>query len=196
MDRVPITTVILCLMTITMSLTAAYQINHVFFGSVRISDLEMFGGFTLSHIKNFELWRLFVAQLIHSKQMHMFYNVLALLCLGICLEKKIGVRWFLTVWFVSGAFGTLYSTFFVVPPWNLGTGGSQAIFGLSGFASILLPRIEAKRNVAFALIFSMVPALSLDLIFAGYPKPGHLAGFTIGMLFGIAYLMSVAEKEN
>lgn len=188
-QKTPISTIILCFITIAMSLTVAYQINGSFLGSVKVTELENFGGFTSSHIKNLELWRLLVAQLIHSKQLHMIYNVLALLALGLCLERYVGSIWFLSVWFISGALGTFYSTLFVMPPWNIGTGGSQAIFGLSGFGLVLLSKVERKALLSLALVFALIPAIALDLVFAGYPKPGHICGFTVGLLLGLVFLV-------
>tara|TARA_B100000745_G_C19958061_1_gene323711 strand:+ start:79 stop:624 length:546 start_codon:yes stop_codon:yes gene_type:complete len=173
----------------------AYLVSGNVFGSIKITDLESYGGFTSEHIKNFELWRLFVAQIIHSKQLHMVYNVLALLALGFLLEKRIGYLWFVSTWFVSGALGTLYSTLFVVAPWNIGTGGSQAIFGLCGLGFVLLHKFESKLLLTIGLFFAIFPALALDLIFAGYPKPGHMCGFTIGLLMGLVFMVSRKGKE-
>ncbi|RYG14025.1 MAG: rhomboid family intramembrane serine protease, partial [Chitinophagaceae bacterium] len=76
-------------------------------------QLEPYGGITFAHLKNFELWRLFASQLIHSKQIHMLYNVLSLALLGIFLERHLHAIKFFLLWFVSGSVGTLISTLFV-----------------------------------------------------------------------------------
>jgi len=160
-------------------------------------QLESYGGVTLGHLKNFEFWRLLTSQLIHVKQLHMLFNVLSIVVLGVFLERYIGFYRMLILWFISGAAGTVFSTFFVSPPWNLGTGASQAVMGISALGVVLIyQKIDISKGLKLSLLFAIVPALLLDLIFAHYPKPGHLLGFIVGYLISLYYLKEIKRTYH
>lgn len=130
----------------------------------------------------------------------MLYNVVSLFILCILVERQLGsVKTFL-IWFVAGSIGTVFSTFFVPAPWNLGTGASQAIFGLAACCVwMLYIKINTSRNLKIAIAFTMIPALSLDMIFAHYPKPGHLLSFCVGLMMSYCFLdntKSNTEKSS
>jgi len=98
----------------------------------------------------------------------------------------------LMLWFISGASGTVFSTLFLSPPWNLGTGASQAIMGISALGVMLIyQKIDISKGLKLSLLFAIVPALLLDLIFSHYPKPGHLLGFIVGCLISLYYLKEI-----
>ena len=123
-------------------------------------------------------------------------NVLSLILLGYVIEKRVGWFTFLLVWFVAGASGTLYSTLFVQAPWDTGAGGSQAILGVAGLGLILTLNRGENRNLIYALIFALIPAFSLDIMFANYPKPGHVLGLVIGMLIGVFYVKKLTSGST
>ena len=188
MNHPPYFSLLIACITLFYSLYVAYDINGSLFARVRILQLESYGGVTLEHLKDFEIWRLFTSQIIHVKQLHMLFNVLSIVLLGFFLERYIGFYKMFILWFVSGASGTIFSTLFVSSPWNLGTGASQAIMGISALGIVLIyQKIDISKGLKFSLIFAMVPALLLDLIFVHYPKPGHLLGFIVGSLIGLYY---------
>ena len=192
--QIPYATLILVLSTVVVSLGVNFQIAGSLFGKIKITELEPFGGFTYKHILDLELWRLVVSQFIHVKQFHMIYNALSLFALGYVLERKLGSSAFLAIWFISGSIGTFASTFTVPEPWNLGTGGSQAILGLAaaGFSMYLQRHIEGKLALG-VLILTIVPAFALDLTFSEHhlPKVGHVVSFSLGvmLLYGFQHLL-------
>jgi len=194
----PYFSLLIASITLVYSLYVAYDINGSLFEKVRILQLESYGGVTLDHLKNFEIWRLFTSQIIHVKQPHMLFNVLSLVVLGIFLERYIGFFKMLVLWFFSGSAGTVFSTLFVSPPWNLGTGASQAIMGISALGVILIyQRIDVSKGLKSSLVFAIAPALLLDLIFAHYPKPGHLMGFIVGCFISLYYLRELeTDRQN
>jgi len=184
----PIVTFILCILTMSVSFYVAYQITGSIFGKSRIIHLADYGGLTIEGIKNFEIWRLLTSQLIHVHQKHMIYNVLSILLLGIILERKVGPKYTFSIWLLAGALGTLFSTQFGSPPWNTGTGASQAAFGLAGFLVVLaLKRTENLYLILGALAFALIPSLYLDFRAVGYPKPGHTLSFVIGFITAIYF---------
>lgn len=196
---IPYFTLVLSLVTLLYSFYVAHDISGSFFGKVSILQLEKYGGIRLQHLLDFELWRLFASQIIHVKQFHMLFNVLSFFVLGLFLERYIGFTRMFFLWFVSGAAGTLLSTLYVSAPWNLGTGASQAIMGIAAFGVLIWYRkVDTSRGLKCALGFAIIPALSLDFIFAHYPKPGHVLGFSIGFLIGMYYLniIVISSKQD
>lgn len=175
----------------------AFAVTGNLLGNVKIIQLEPYGGITFSHLCSFELWRLFASQLIHAKQIHMLYNVLSLALLGIFLERYTHTIIFFLLWFVSGSIGTLVSTLFVTPPWNLGTGASQAVLGIAAFGLVLSVKgINSSKWLAVVLCFSLIPAFALDFIYTGYPKPGHIVGVLIGAVAGIVYCKKATKAHQ
>jgi membrane associated rhomboid family serine protease len=172
----------------SVSIYVAYQITGTFFGKSRVIYLADYGGLTIEGIKNFEIWRLFTSQLIHVHQKHMIYNVLSILLLGIILERKIGSKYTFAIWLLAGASGTFFSTQFGSPPWNTGTGASQAAFGFAGFLVMLaLKRSGRLYLILPALAFALIPSLFLDFKSIGYPKPGHTLSFAIGFVLAFYF---------
>ena len=196
MNKVPVAAMSLAIITAVVSLVIAYLATGSVLGKVTMIQLKSYGGLNISNLVNWEIWTLFTSQLVHSKQYHMFYNVLALVVLGYAIERHVGWFIFLSVWFVAGASGTLYGTLFVSAPWNTGAGGSQAILGVAGLGIILTTIKEDNRKLVYALMFALIPAFSLDLIFANYPKPGHVLGLAVGMLMGVIYVTKLTKPSN
>nr|WP_240458320.1 rhomboid family intramembrane serine protease [Vibrio neptunius] len=181
------------LSTVVVSFCVNFQITGSLFGKASITELEPFGGLTYQYILQLDLWRLAVSQLIHVKQYHMIYNALSLFALGCILERKIGASVFLSVWFMSGVVGTLASTFTVLEPWNLGTGGSQAILGLAGAGLVMFLKREIEGKLVVAVLtFTIVPAFALDVVFSEshLPKLGHVVSFTVGVVLSHCFQLS------
>lgn len=184
----PYSTLFVCTLTLLYSMYVAFDVTGNLLGNVKIIQLEPYGGITFSHLYNLELWRLFASQLIHAKQIHMLYNVLSLALLGIFLERHIHAVKFFLLWFVSGSIGTLASTLFETPPWNLGTGASQAVLGVAAFGLVLSLKGNSSKWLTAIICFALIPAFALDFISAGYPKLGHIIGALIGAIAGVIYL--------
>jgi len=178
--HIPWATLLLCVATLALSIHAAIEISGTWFGKVRIVQLEDYG-LRFSHLRDFELWRLVTAQLVHVKQAHMLGSVFCLLLVGAAVERHVGfVRLFL-LWLVGGSLATLISPIFIQPPWNLGTGASQAIMAIVG-AGLWLARsgIDRSKSLLWPMALSITMTFGLDLIFSHYPKPGHVAGLVLG----------------
>lgn len=191
--KIPYFTILISILTICYSLYVIKDISGTFFGNIKVIQLEKYGGFTVDHILNGEVWRLLISQLIHVKPFHMLYNVAAFLLMGILLEKQIGTIKFIVIWFLSGSIGTLISTFTVAAPWNLGTGASQAIMGLAALCLMMLFRKENNSKIMiFAFLFATIPAVTLDMITVHYPKLGHITGFGIGLILSYIFM----KKNN
>lgn len=184
---IPWCTLLLCAATVALSVHAAIEISGTWLGRVRIVELESYG-VRLSHIQDLELWRLVTSQLVHVKQPHMLSNVFCLLLVGTAVERHVGASRLLLLWLAGGSIATLLSTLSVVPPWNLGTGGSQAIMAIAGAGLWLaLAGVDRSKSLVFPVAFTIFVALTIDLIHAHHPKPGHVAGVLLGLLIASLY---------
>jgi rhomboid protease GluP len=180
--RIPWCTLLLGVATAAVSVHAAIEISGTWLGRVRIVELESYG-LRVTYLREFELWRLITAQLVHVKQPHMVSDVFCLLLVGSAVERHVGFVRLLLLWLVGGSIATLYSTQFVTPPWNLGTGASQAIMAISGAGLwLVLTGVDRSRFLRWSIAFAIALALTLDLIYAHYPKPGHVSGVLLGLL--------------
>ncbi|MBZ9675518.1 rhomboid family intramembrane serine protease [Mesorhizobium sp. ES1-1] len=179
----------LAALTIVVSSYVFYSANHSLLGAVNVAALRDYGGTTIQDMAGFEVWRIFTAQLIHAKPLHMLWNAIGILLLGGRVERETGGRWVFLLWLVAGGLATIVSPIFIEAPWNVGTGASQATFAFAGFASVLaFARAVDRAAAAFLICLVVLPGVGLDLISDGYLKPGHIAGFLLGILGGGLYV--------
>jgi len=134
-----------------------------------------------------EIWRLVTAIFLHGSLIHLVYNLFALLLFGLILEKTIGSKKFLLVFFVSGIIANIIS----VNYYDSSLGASGAIMGIIGALTIIKPMMLIW---AFGLLLPMFVAAIIWItgdilgIFGfeqGVGNIAHLSGIAIGMLFGM-----------
>ena len=180
---------LLAALTVVVSGCVFYSANHSFLGTVNVADLRNYGGTTIQDMAGFELWRIFTAQLIHAKPLHMLWNAIGILLLGGLVEEKTGGWWVFLLWLVAGGLATIVSPIFIEAPWNVGTGASQATFAFAGCASVLaFARVVDRATAWFLICLVVLPGVGLDLASDGYLKPGHVVGFLLGILGGGLYV--------
>lgn len=141
-------------------------------------------------LTNYQIWRFVTSIFLHGSITHLAYNLFALLFFGIILEKLIGSKKFLIIFFASGIIANIISVNFY--PSSLGASG--AIYGILGAIAIIRPMIMIW---AFGIIMPMFLAAILwtigDILGAlgmfksntGYIA--HLSGIAIGIITGIFY---------
>ncbi len=158
----------------------------------------VFSGFTelflLNELSFSQPWRFVTAIFLHGGLTHLIYNLFALVLFGSMLERLVGSKRFLAVFFITGIGANLFSVFFY--PSSLGASG--AIFGIIGSLIVVRPTLVV---FAFGLPMPMFIAGILwtagDIIgavgyFIGNPvnntgNLAHLSGMAIGLLFGALY---------
>lgn len=192
--HVPWCTLLLLSATLAMSLHAWIEVSGSWFGRVRIFQLEPWG-LRLEHLRELEFWRLLSAQLVHVRQGHLPLSALCMLWLGSGVERRLGPVRLFVLWLVAGSLATLVSTLFSQPPWNLGTGASQAIMAFAG-AGLWLARANGDRSgrLLWAIGFTIASTFALDLVFAHYPKPGHIAGLVLG--FAMTAIFDLIRRSS
>ena len=135
-----------------------------------------------------EVWRFISAIFLHGGLAHLLYNIFALGLFGSMLERLIGSRRFLIVFFASGILANIVSVNF----YDSSLGASGAIFGVIGALIVVRPLMVVW---AFGLPMPLFIAGILwavgDLIGLFVPSNvanlAHLSGMFFGLLLGIFY---------
>jgi membrane associated rhomboid family serine protease len=145
------------------------------------------------------LWQFFTYMFLHSTTdpWHLIFNILGLWMFGSEVERILGVRRFLTLYFTAGIFAGICCCVFT--PWTPILGASGAIFAIEVAFAMYFP------NTTVIFYFFPVKAKYLVMIFAGItifncvvPKGGnvahfaHLGGLVYGFLF-VRYSYRVAD---
>jgi membrane associated rhomboid family serine protease len=141
------------------------------------------------------LWTFITSMFMHGGIGHLFVNMVSLMFIGGFVEKLIGYKRFLGLYFASGIFSGI---FFVLIAAILGAdlnvfavGASGAIFGIGGLLAVLTPRlpvlvffvIPMPMWIAMAFLLFGLWALSSGI---GLPiaNTAHLGGLLVGLGYG------------
>jgi membrane associated rhomboid family serine protease len=133
-------------------------------------------------------WILVTSIFLHGSTEHLLYNMLALALFGTILERIIGSKKFLFVFFLTGVIASIASTFI----YNASLGASGAIFGLLGCLAILRPRMTIwAMGVPMPMFVAVIVWLLIDLAGIFYPtniaNAAHIAGLLSGIVIGILW---------
>ncbi|PWS28131.1 hypothetical protein DHW03_11300 [Pedobacter yonginense] len=136
-----------------------------------------------------QYWRLITHQFIHLSISHVFFNMYALVYIGLMVEHKLGSKNFILLYILSGVCGGLLSLMF--HPIGIMAGASGAIMGLFGafLAMVLSNAFERSANKALLLSTILVTAIMLLNGFVGerVDNSAHLGGLISG--FTLGYLL-------
>ena len=167
-----------------------------------IEVLVLMGAKVNEYIAQGEVWRLFTAIFLHGGVVHVMFNLYALYALGPLLEGYTGHTRFLTIFLVSGLYGSLFSYALSGP---VSVGASGAIFGLLGGISIYFLKYHSNfgmqgrailQNMAIVLVLNLIIGFSSGFI----DNWGHIGGLVGGALitFGIMprYRQPVAVRPG
>ncbi len=141
------------------------------------------------------LWTFVTSIFMHAGFAHLFVNMISLMFIGNFVEKLIGKKRFVSLYFAGGLFAGL---FFVLIAMATGTdlnvyavGASGAIFALGGLLAILTPRLPVL--VFFIIPMPMWAAMGFLMfgiwaLSAGFGLPignmAHLGGLIVGLGYG------------
>lgn len=135
-----------------------------------------------------EIWRFVTSIFLHGGVAHIFYNGFALLLFGSILEKIIGGKKFLFVFFVSGILANLISVNFY--PSSLGASG--AIFGVIGTLIVVRPLLVVwafglPMPIFVAGIIWAVGDIIGLFVPSGIANVAHLSGMAFGLIMGLLF---------
>ena len=137
-----------------------------------------------------QYWRLITYQFIHGSVSHLFFNMYALVYLGLMIENKLGWKKFLFIYLMSGICGGLVSLIFHQEGVMMGASG--AIMGLYGVFIALLTTKSFEAKATKALLVSTLIVSLLMLINGAFGKridnAAHIGGFVSGFIF--TYLLN------
>ncbi len=137
-------------------------------------------------------WTLVTHIFLHSGPIHLLFNMMFLFFFGPELERRIGGKRFLAVFFLSGivaAIGYSLWSVFILRSFAPAVGASGALFGIFACLAILAPHIQVyvyfiPMKITHALIFFAL----LDLLFIGsgdtIARSAHLSGVIAGLVIG------------
>jgi rhomboid protease GluP len=135
-----------------------------------------------------QYWRLLTHQFVHWSFMHLFFNMYALLYLGLMIEHKLGGKKFIFIYLLSGICGGLVSLMYHEVGFMAGASG--AIMGLFGAFLALLLSKAFEKNATRALFISTIIVtvfMLLNGIQGRIDNSAHLGGLIAG--FSICYII-------
>jgi rhomboid protease GluP len=157
-------------------------------GSTSNQVLVTFGANVGILIMQGETWRLFTSMFVHIGLMHLLFNAYALFIFGVEMERLYGPDRFITIYILSGLFGSLAS-FAWRGPMTFSAGASGAIFGIIGMnlAFFLLHR-KTFGNFGRQRMMNTVVIIAINLVFGftatGIDNFAHMGGLAAGFLMG------------
>jgi uncharacterized protein len=140
------------------------------------------------------VWTFFTSMFMHAGLGHLFVNMLSLMFIGNFVEKLIGKKRFLWLYFGGGLFAGLFFVLIALASGNdlnvYAVGASGAIFTLGGLLAVLTPRLPVL--VFFVIPMPMWAAMiflmfGIWIISSGLGLPiGNVAHFG-GLIVGLGY---------
>jgi membrane associated rhomboid family serine protease len=130
-------------------------------------------------------WTLITSMFLHGSFEHLFYNMFALALFGTILERVIGGKKFLLLYFVAGIISGLGT----LPFYEASIGASGAIFGVLGALGVLRPRMTVYISyipmpMAAAVILWAVGDIIGFFAPSGVANAAHLFGVVFGLIVG------------
>lgn len=143
-------------------------------------------------------WMVFTSLFVHVNIGHLVQNMVALVIFGSFLEKVIGPKKIISVYFTAGLAGSIASFFFYPNAYSLGASG--AIMGLIGCLTVLRPKATIWFGAEMAVAVFSALWIMTDLIGLFVPSDignaAHLAGFVTGAMFGKMWKKKFREDHE
>jgi len=153
----------------------------------------------------FKPWTILSNMFVHSGFSHIIFNMIALFFFGLHLERIIGEKEFLKVYFVGGLFASLAYIFtslvFGLPsPLKYAVGASGAVFAVMGVLVVLRPKLTILVNFIFPMplyiwagLYTLMAVFSMGSAYGNIAHNAHLGGLIAGLIFGNYYKKRIAE---
>lgn len=140
-------------------------------------------------------WTLVTSMFLHGSVEHILYNMIALGLFGFILERVVGPKKFLFIYFASGIIASIASTFFYAES----IGASGAIFGVIGALGVLRPRMTVfvgyiPMPMIVAVGFWVVASLGGLFVPGDVAYAAHLGGLAFGLIYGFYLRKDFGEQ--
>ncbi|MEK6854788.1 MAG: rhomboid family intramembrane serine protease [Nanoarchaeota archaeon] len=150
--------------------------------------------FVLNELSWSQPWRFISSIFLHGGLAHLVLNLFALMLFGSILEKLIGGRRFLIVFFITGIIANLISINF----YSSSLGASGAIFGIIGALIFIRPMMIVwafgmpMPIFVAGILWTIGDILGAYGFFSGNPidntgNLAHISGIVFGLLFGAQF---------
>lgn len=188
------------LVTIGMVLTIAlvFGLQQSLVGSDQLFGLVRVGANAPSLVASGQWYRLVSANFLHAGFLHLYMNGLALLVLGLLLERLMGHARFLLLFLLSALGGAVASALAAQAAYSVGA--STAMFGLLGALAVVNWRFRGELPGGFRqspqwwlLILGINAAL--PLLVPQIDVAAHLGGFAVGALVTLALYRSTRALQ-
>jgi len=156
-----------------------------------IDTLVAWGGSAGILVHQGQWWRLFTSMFVHANPIHIGFNMLCLLQLGLLAERAFGRIPYLLAYLATGICASLTSNY--VHPTTLGVGASGAIFGVAGFllTPIALKRLTiyttGKSTMLKTLVMFAVYNLAIGAAIPVIDNSAHVGGLVSGLIVGLFF---------
>lgn len=159
--------------------------------------------FSYANLLHRRIWTLIAALFVHANVLHLLGNMIFLFVFGNTLEKSVGARTHLAIFFTGGLVSFILSLLFL--PRGAGMlGASAAIFTIAACVMLVQPLkfswlfLAPQGLVALIYFLYNLVVVSHPSLIHGYDPHvayvAHIIGFLVGILFGIA--LSRHWKKN
>lgn len=164
--------------------------------------LEMVPGIGALYVNAFQFdpssiltkpWTLVTYIFLHTDLWHLFFNMIVLYFFGTALERRVGNKQLLGVFFTAGILSAIGYTFLSRPIFNIYPGpmigASGAIYGVFAALTVLEPDLRVyvyfvpmrlKHALLLFAIFDFLMVNSSDMI----AHSAHLSGLLVGLYMG------------
>ena len=151
---------------------------------------------TPAALSGFEIWRFISSIFLHGSLTHLLFNLFALALFGSILEKFIGSKKFLLVFFASGILANIISVNF----YEASLGASGAVYGILGCLVIIKPLMMVWA-FGFPMPMFIAGILWVTGAVLGIFMPSnighiaHLSGIIAGFLLGVIFKTTSQKKK-
>ncbi len=136
-------------------------------------------------------WMFVTSIFLHASIDHILFNMIALFFFGTYLERMVGPRLFLVIFFIAGIVGNF--GYMLTAPGSMvpAIGASGAIYGIVGTLAVLTPMTLVYVYFIVPMPMVVFAALYAVLDFVGLFAPSdiahgaHIGGLLVGVAFGI-----------
>ncbi|RLI85694.1 MAG: rhomboid family intramembrane serine protease, partial [Archaeoglobales archaeon] len=143
-------------------------------------------------------WQIVTSIFVHADFWHLFINMFVLFLFGSELERRLGEKRYLKIFFLSGLAGSFAYLVYALStyPFIPAMGASAAIFGVMGALAMISPNIRViifpfpfPVSIKFAiLLFAFIDLILLPFSYrTGVAHVAHLAGLLVGLYLGKKY---------
>jgi uncharacterized protein len=151
-------------------------------------------------------WILLSSMFLHGSFFHIFINMYILLMFGSLIERRIGTKRFVLIYFLSGILASIGFVLFqelLLGASGAAVGASGAIMGILGVAIMILPDLKVLLFFVIpmslrtaGIIFVIIELLgTFGIGIPGIANIAHLVGLATGLLFGY-YLVKKRGSFN